>query len=121
MIALKDGRITSTPLEGVIGELNLLDLDTQYEVEWLRPTNRMFCLDGEPLIRMWQSTRSEPCFMLCVAENRCKARQYFLGYLPKSMAQGGVELCWGEDSSAAFFVRSQGGKPWTDGPKRPFG
>ena len=83
MIALKDGRITSTPFEGVIGELNLLDLDTQYEVEWLRPTNRMFCLDGEPLIGMWQSTRSEPCFMLCVAENRCKARQYFLGHLPR--------------------------------------
>ena len=82
MIALKDGRITSTPLEGVIGELNLVDLDIQYDVEWLRPTNRMFGLDGEPLIRMWQPTRSESCFMLCVAENRCKAQQYFLGHLP---------------------------------------
>ncbi len=46
MAALKGGMIASTPLEGVMGGLNLVNVETQYDVEWLRSANRMFGPDG---------------------------------------------------------------------------
>ncbi len=46
MGALKGGRITTTPFEGVVGGLNLVNVETQYDVEWLRSANRMFGPDG---------------------------------------------------------------------------
>jgi 6-phosphofructokinase 1 len=53
MVALKDGKIASTPLEEVAGGLNLVDIETQYNTEWLRAANRIFSKEGEPLVRMW--------------------------------------------------------------------
>jgi hypothetical protein len=53
MVALKDGKITSTLLEEVAGGLNLVDLETQYNTEWLRASNRVFSKEGDSLVRMW--------------------------------------------------------------------
>ncbi|MFQ5692827.1 MAG: 6-phosphofructokinase [Nitrospinota bacterium] len=53
MVALREGTVTSTPLEDVVDGLNRVDVKTQYDVEWLRASNRVFSKDGRPLVRMW--------------------------------------------------------------------
>lgn len=53
MVALRDGKITSTPLEEVVGGLSLVDVETQYDTEWLTASCKIFSKDGEPLVRMW--------------------------------------------------------------------
>ncbi len=53
MVALREGKITFTPLKEVVGGLNLVDVETQYDLEWLRASQKTFSESGEPLVRMW--------------------------------------------------------------------
>ncbi|MFQ5913869.1 MAG: 6-phosphofructokinase [Nitrospinota bacterium] len=53
MVALCEGEVTSTPLEEVVGGLNLVDVGSQYDTEWLTALQKVFSKDGNPLVRMW--------------------------------------------------------------------